>query len=109
MRNSATPFDAIVALNLLHHLSDEQVVKLCEEARALLKPNGVLITGDPCFTVDQGAVERFVTSCDRGRFVRFPEQYQALVLRRFPNVRMEMKRGRLLVIQQAGVLMTAGA
>ena len=101
------PFNAIIALNLLHHISDEQVFKLCDEASALLKPGGVLITGDPCFTAGQSRLERFITSCDRGRFVRFPEQYQMLLKTRFPDVRMEIRRGRLLVIQQTGVLMTA--
>ena len=101
------PFNAIIAIAVLHHLSDDQVTQLCEEAAALLAPGGVFMTGDPCFTAEQSRVERFVTSCDRGRFVRFPEQYQALLKKQFPKVSLEVKRSRMLVIHQTGVLMTA--
>jgi 2-polyprenyl-3-methyl-5-hydroxy-6-metoxy-1,4-benzoquinol methylase len=101
------PFDAVLALAVLHHLSDEQVVTLCEEAGALLKPGGILMTGDPCFTAEQTPLSRFVTKQDRGRFVREPEQYRALLLQRFSPVHATVVYGKLLVIQQPGVLMTA--
>lgn len=101
------PFDAVIAVAVLHHLSDQQVLTMCDEAAELLKPGGVLITADPCFTREQSRLSTFVTSLDRGRFVRFPEQYQALLGRRFPAVRAEVSAGRLLVIDQPGLLMVA--
>src|SRR5262245_46296990 len=35
------PFDAVIALAVLHHLNDAQVLTLCDEARALLVPGGI--------------------------------------------------------------------
>lgn len=101
------PFNAVIAVAVLHHLSDSEVHTLCDEVAELLKPGGLFVTVDPCFTAEQSRFERYITSCDRGRFVRFPEQYQVLLKKRFPQVRSEMKRGKLLLIPDTGVIMIA--
>ena len=106
-KSGLKPFNAVMALAVLHHLSDNEVLTLCDEVAGLLKPGGLFVTGDPCFTADQSRPERFMTSCDRGRFVRFPEQYHALLKKRFPQVRSDIRRGRLLHIPNTGVIMTA--
>ena len=70
--------------------------------------SGMFMTGDPSFAVGQSRLEHFVTSCDRGRYVRYPEQYRALLQRKFPIVDMETKRsGNFL--SNAGVLLKARA
>jgi 2-polyprenyl-3-methyl-5-hydroxy-6-metoxy-1,4-benzoquinol methylase len=84
------PFDAIIAMAVLHHLNDAEVLTLCDQVIPLLKPGGSFITGDPCFVVNQAPFERFITACDRGEFIRFPDQYEALVKMRFAEVKVEV-------------------
>jgi SAM-dependent methyltransferase len=101
------PFKAVIALALLHHLNDAEVLTLCGEVVPLLEPGGIFMTGDPCFTPNQSRLERFITSCDRGRYVRYPEQYRALLARKFPVVDMEVSRSRGMMIPNSGVLLKA--
>jgi SAM-dependent methyltransferase len=101
------PFKVIIAVALLHHLTDDEVLTLCREVAMLLEPGGTFMTGDPCFTNEQGRWERFITSRDRGRYVRYPEQYRALLLKAFPEVGMEVKASKGMLIPNTGVLLKA--
>ncbi len=99
------PFKAVVALAVLHHLEDAEVLTLCDEIIPLLEPGGTFLTGDPCFVSGQNRWERFVTSCDRGRYVRYPEEYQALLAKRFPVVDLEVKGIRGMLIPNTSALL----
>jgi SAM-dependent methyltransferase len=101
------PFNAVIALALLHHLTDAEVLTLCDEVLPLLGKSGSLITGDPCFVTGMKRLERFITSCDRGQYVRYPEQYRELLASRFPIVDMEVRRSRGMAIPNTGVVIKA--
>lgn len=101
------PFKAVIALALLHHLSDAEVLTLCDEVLPLLETGGCLITGDPCFVAGMKRLERFITSCDRGHYVRYPEQYRELLARRFPVVDMVVRKSRGTLIPNTGVALKA--
>lgn len=103
------PFKAVIALALLHHLADAEVLALCDEVLPLLETGGFLITADPCFVAGMKRLERFVTSRDRGRYVRYPEQYRELLAMRFPVVNMEVRQSRGTLISQSGVTIKARA
>ena len=80
------PFDTALAWGLLHHISDAQVRTLAEEVDDLLVPGGKFCTFDPCFTTEQGLIARVLTACDRGRYIRYPEHYSALLGERFSEI-----------------------
>jgi SAM-dependent methyltransferase len=70
--------DAAIALGVLHHLSDPQVLNLLRAVRKFLKPGGSLVTVDPVFVPDQAASARVMMALDRGRYVRHIEHYKFL-------------------------------
>lgn len=102
-------FDVVMAVALLHHLSDAQIATLCKEVSELLKPGGSFITGDPCFTSEQSRIERYITSCDRGEYVRFPEQYKAIFAREFPQVRQHVNPANMLIPCMAVTMIAASS
>ncbi len=79
-------FDAVLAINLLHHLDDAEVDKLVDVAFASLKNSGKLITCDPCLFPRMNLVEKIMAARDRGRNIRTKEQYLALAKRRFARI-----------------------
>ena len=101
------PFDVVIALAVLHHLSDDEIMNLCDEVKELLAPGGIFITADPCFTKAQPWYSNFATSFDRGQYVRTPSEYTSLLERKFLNVETQMHNGKLLVIPHAGFIMFA--
>jgi SAM-dependent methyltransferase len=103
------PFRVVFALALLHHLSDSEVLTLCDEVLPLLEPGGMFITGDPCFVIGQKWLEHFITSRDRGRYMRYPEQYRELLAKKFPVVDAEVSRSKGMLIPNTGVKLTAHA
>ncbi len=78
--------DVVLATGLLHHLDDEDALRLLRTARAALKPGGRFVTFDGVFTPDQGRLARWLVSLDRGRHVRRLEEYVTLAEQAFPEV-----------------------
>jgi SAM-dependent methyltransferase len=99
-------FYVIMVVAVLHHLSDEESAALCKHVTAMLKPGGCFITGDPCFTKEQSFIEHTITACDRGKFVRYPEAYKALLSPYFATVSQIIVKGGLL-IPNTGTIMIA--
>lgn len=78
-------FDVVVAVGVLHHLSDVEADALFETANKVLRPKGRLVTCDGAFVPAQNPLARLLLRLDRGRYVRTPEQYLAIAQRHFPN------------------------
>lgn len=97
-------FDRAVAIGVLHHLPDDQVLKLLKTVRALLKRGGKFITMDGCYEKGQNPVARMLLSMDRGKYVRTREGYTALAYAAFGQVRFESER-RLLRLPYSHLIM----
>jgi len=78
-------FDVVLALGLLHHLSDEEAVPLLSTIARLLRPGGRLVTTDPAFTDRQHWLARLLLRADRGGFIRHVDRYRALAATAFPR------------------------
>lgn len=76
--NRLQPFDLVIALGVLHHISDIEACNLFKLAKGTLKPTGRVVTIDPCFVKDQNPFAHFLISHDRGQNVRTAEAYCAL-------------------------------
>lgn len=85
-----------IAVGLLHHLGDDEVVSMLSDIARCLAPGGRLVTIDPCFHPDQSMVARYLISKDRGQNVRTAQQYADLARRPFRlvdvTVRHDMAR-----------------
>ena len=77
--------DVVVCIGVLHHLDDSVAAKALSASHDLLKPDGRLITMDPCFEPTQNSVARVLMALDRGKFVRHPEGYRSLISQDFIN------------------------
>ena len=55
-------------------------------AKAALKPGGVLVTFDGCYTPTQSLLARCLLNWDRGRFVRTKDEYVRLATTTFTDV-----------------------
>jgi len=88
-------YDLVMANGILHHLDDREVLHLLRLSHGALKPGGRFVTRDGCFDQEQGAVARLLLKRDRGRHVRTPEGYQALIDQVFPDSRATIRRDML--------------
>lgn len=79
-------FDLVLAVGVLHHLTDEEALVLFTLSRRLLSPSGRLVTLDGCFTESQSRTARLILTKDRGRFVRWEDEYRRLALQQFQHV-----------------------
>jgi 2-polyprenyl-3-methyl-5-hydroxy-6-metoxy-1,4-benzoquinol methylase len=79
-------FDIVLANGILHHLDDEHASALFAIANAALKPGGVLVTLDGCYTPTQSTLAKILLNRDRGRFVRTRDEYVRLAKATFADV-----------------------
>lgn len=76
--DTVEPFDVVLMLGVLHHMEDAQAMGLLRLANRALKSAGRLLAVDPCISVDQHPIARFLVKHDRGAHVRTAEQYSLL-------------------------------
>jgi len=79
-------FDVVLAFGVLHHLDDDEAEKLIDLAASALKPDGILLTVDPCFVLGQSPVARWLIEHDRGQDVRPESGYRHLAERCFSRI-----------------------
>jgi SAM-dependent methyltransferase len=91
--HALAPADIAVAIGILHHLDDERAANLLRAMANSLKPEGRLITVDPCHHADQSVIQRFVVNNDRGMHVRPFERYVALARAVFPETKASFQSG----------------
>lgn len=79
-------YDVVMAMGIVHHLTDDQATDLFGKARRSLKPQGTMITWDNVYIDMQQWFAKWLISKDRGQFVRTPEAYKALAAGYFTDI-----------------------
>jgi SAM-dependent methyltransferase len=98
--------DIAVAIGLLHHIDDEVALEMFRAIAAILKPDGRLVTADPCFHADQTALQRLVVKSDRGAHVRPYGRYLELCQSVFPDAQAKFQSGYLPFPYSVCVMLT---
>ena len=94
-------YDVILADGLLHHLNSNEAKELFRIGYRVLKPNGLMLTVDPVLIKNQGAVDKFIISMDRGQHIRRGEEYKKIAESHFSNVSVH-------IIPKIGILSLTG-
>ncbi len=95
--HEAGRYDLVLAMGLLHHLSDDVVGEFFRLARLALKPTGLLVTLDPCYVPGQSRVARLLLDLDRGEHVRTLAEWGPLVEPFFPGPTMHVRHDLLRI------------
>jgi len=90
-------FDVVLAMGLLHHLSNSGVHWLLGAVTQLLGPAGKMVTIDGARVPDTARTARRLMAGDKGNFVRSPVEYEELLSRHFRSVRGRTRRDLLRV------------
>lgn len=85
-REKLPPFDAVMLMGLLHHLSDDEADGLLALVAKSLGPKGRVVALDTVFHDGQSTLARVLAENDRGTFIRRPEGFRALAARHFETV-----------------------
>jgi SAM-dependent methyltransferase len=96
-RRELAPFDAVMLMGLLHHLSDDEARALLSLVARSLRPGGRVVALDTVFHDGQSTLARVLAENDRGNFVRRPEGFRDLALESFEDVSGEVVGDRLFV------------
>lgn len=101
-------FDVVMAIAVLHHLTDDEADMLFAGAAKVLRPGGRVVTLDCAFVEGQHPVARLLARLDRGKFVRSPEGYEQLARRHFAKVETTVLHD-LLAVPYTHAIMEIGA
>jgi len=70
-------FDRVLFFSVLHHFDQSLALSSLAEVRRVLKPEGLVLVAEP---IVSNALNRFLLSIDRGRFVRSVDGYRELFI-----------------------------
>ncbi len=79
-------YDIVLAFGVIHHLNENEAIKLFKTAYDALVPGGVLITYDGVYINNQHWFSKWLLSKDRGKAVRTVSEYQRLSKRYFQKI-----------------------
>lgn len=79
-------FDLVMAIGVVHHLSDTEADHLFALGERALKAEGRLVTVDPCLVPKQSPIARAIIRRDRGQNVRQLPEYRRLATSHFTTV-----------------------
>ncbi len=79
-------YDIVLAIGILHHLTDAEAGDLVRIAHQALKNNGVLITYDNVYVENQHWFAKWFISKDRGQSVRTVSGYRQLIATSFRDI-----------------------
>jgi len=80
-------FNLCIAIGLIHHLKDEEVIRMFNLVACNLKTGGRFVSIDPCFFIrGQSFISRAIIKRDRGQNVRTPQEMKLLAGNVFKNV-----------------------
>jgi SAM-dependent methyltransferase len=88
---SRAPYDLVLAMFLMHHLSDGDLHALCRRVKELLKPDGRFVTIDPCRLPEASKIEQYLMHRDRGEYIRSESDYRQQVQKVFPVVQTTVR------------------
>lgn len=91
------PFDLVLAIGILHHLDDDEALRLFELAASALKPGGRLITLDGVYVERQSPVARWIISRDRGQNVRTTDGYLRIGQEVFDRIAVNIRHDLLRI------------
>jgi 2-polyprenyl-3-methyl-5-hydroxy-6-metoxy-1,4-benzoquinol methylase len=83
-------YDVVLAVGIVHHLSDNEATYLFNIAHRALKLNGALITYDPVYVENQHWLAKWFISRDRGRAVRTVEDYTRMAVQCFVDIETDI-------------------
>jgi SAM-dependent methyltransferase len=70
--------DVVIAIGILHHLSDDIAREVLSQSAALLGPKGVFIGIEPVLHARQNPIARLLKWLDSGQNIRHEAEYRAL-------------------------------
>lgn len=90
-------FDIIVALDVLHHISDEQAQQMLGLVKKCLKPNGRFILLDPVIRPEQTFFEKKLMNMDRGKHIRSADVILKILQGTFVDIKTKQLSGSYLI------------
>lgn len=90
-------FDTVISAGVVHHLSDEESLGLLATAKSGLKEGGRFIALEPCYKEPQSSFVRWLLDNDRGKYVRWQQEYSELAQQVFSHVTTEIREDMWLI------------
>lgn len=90
-------FDLALAIGLLHHISDQDALKLLALAKSALAPGGRFIAVEPCYGENQSSLARWIISKDRGRNVKDRLGYHEIIKTAFDRFTIHIRHDLLRI------------
>jgi SAM-dependent methyltransferase len=85
--------DLVLANGVLHHVDDDELRRILEFARSILKPGGRFVFYEPCYLLWQSRRSVFFMSQDRGQHIRKEQEWKDLVGQVFAHVTTNIVTG----------------
>ena len=85
--NKLPKFDYVLLFGIMHHLNDDECIKLFKLIKKVLKKKAKILVKDPVLDKRQNFIAKYFIENDRGNNVRYSYQYVKLIKTSFKKIK----------------------
>ena len=89
--STSQKFDLVIMMGVMHHISDTEVEQCLASIKRIIAKDGRFVSFDPCYTKGMNPIARLLCMLDRGRYVRYAEDFVRLQQKYWTDIKYEVK------------------
>ncbi len=96
-KTATEKFDIVLMIGVLHHISDDEAEQALCSIKRLMADGGVFISHDPCYTKKMNPIARLMCMFDRGKYVRYADDYITLQKKYWTDIKYDIRTDTLKI------------
>lgn len=101
-------FDIVLMIGVMHHIDDNEVEQVMKSIKRIIADGGVFISFDACYTKGMNPIARLLCMLDRGRYVRYADEFIATQKKYWTNVKYDIRTDTLRFLPYSVIIFTNG-
>ncbi len=99
-------FDIVLMIGVMHHIDDNAVNGAMKRIKRIIADGGIFVSLDACFTKGMNPIARILCMIDRGRYVRYAEDYISTQKKYWTDVKYDIRTDTLRFLPYSVIIFT---
>lgn len=99
-------FDIVLMIGVMHHIDDNAVNDVMTCIKRIIADGGIYVSLDPCYTKDMNPIARLLCMLDRGRYVRYADDFIRIQEKYWTDVKYDIRTDTLRFLPYSVIIFT---
>lgn len=104
--SSTQKFDIVLMIGVMHHIDDNALNAAMASIKRIIRRGGIFVSLDPCYIKGMNPIARFLCMLDRGRYVRYADDFISTQEKYWTDVKYEIRTDTLRLLPYSVIVFT---